>query len=99
MEAQGSELALGALGLSGPFASIPKVGRDLSLARKTGASRATNLASWGARGLKAMGANGAALSLRSVGRRLNTLANVIAAGAASYLATSALLCSVECAGR
>lgn len=29
--------------------------RDLSMARRTGVSRATNLASWGARGLEAMG--------------------------------------------
>jgi hypothetical protein len=46
-----------------------------------------------------MGRNGAAISLRSVGRRLNPYANVVAAGAASYLATSALICSVECAGK
>lgn len=99
MDAQGSDWALGALGLSGPFASIPKVGKDLNVARHTGASRATNIASWGARGLKAAGANGAATTLRQVGRRLNPIANVVAVGAGSYLATSALICALDCASQ
>lgn len=70
-----------------------------NVARRTGASGATNLASWGTRGLKTVGANGAATALRRMGRQLNPYANVVAARAGSYLATSALICALECASQ
>ena len=98
MDAQGADWLLTGLGLSSPFASIPKVGRDAAVAARMGASGFTSGASWLARGLKAAGATGVGNAIRGAGARLNPYANVVAVGAASYLATSAAICAIECAG-
>jgi RHS repeat-associated protein len=94
MDRQGTGAALAAVGLSAPAVSIPKVGRAASLSAAMGGSRWTSLASLGVHHAPWLGRLGPYARLGA--RRLNPIANLAAIGAGSYLATSALVCALDC---
>jgi hypothetical protein len=85
MMANGAGWALGALGLSSPGVSIPK----LAYAGALGSSEYTTALS--------VAELYSGIALRQIGRRINPFANVIAAGAGSYLLGLSGTCSVMCA--
>jgi len=91
MDAQGAVAAMAALGFSTPAVSIPKFGRDASVAARMGASRFTTVLSYGTR-------LGLGPGARAIGARLNPIANVVAAFSTGYLASSTAICLLECGG-
>ena len=91
MSEQGTDVVLGALGLSSPAVSVPKVGRAARIAAiNSRASGFTNALSAGQlAGVLPKGA-------RALGRRLNPAANLVAAFSGGFLAGSAVICAAEC---